>query len=248
MPRAYKTIGSGLGASCLISDKGTHFRNAPLEKVLAKYGVQHRGGVPYHPQTSGQVENANRDIKAILEKTVARHRRDWPEKLDDALWAFRRSYKTPIGTTPFRLVYGKACHLPVEVEHKAYWAIKKLNSDIDFAGRERLWQLDELEEWRTLAYENSKAYKERTKVYHDRHKKRAKSSKRVIKSYFSMLDSSYSLESLSLGGRVHSPSPRCFHIAPLRLHTRKKEILKSMGTNSKGIMEGVWTVRLKMCN
>jgi len=161
----------------LISDRGTQFRNAPLEKVLAKYGVQHRGGVPYHPQTSGQVENANRDIKAILEKTVARHRRDWPDKLDDALWAFRTAYKTPIGTTPFRLVYGKACHLPVEVEHKAYWAIKKLNSDIDFAGRERLWQLDELEEWRTLAYENSKAYKERTKVYHDKHIKKGREFK-----------------------------------------------------------------------
>ncbi|XP_031120382.1 uncharacterized protein LOC116023518 [Ipomoea triloba] len=145
-----------------------------MEKMLAKYGVQHRGGVPYHPQTSGQVENANRDIKAILEKTVGIHRKDWPDRLDDALWAFRTAYKTPIGTTPFRLVYGKACHLPVEIEHKAYWAIKKLNSDMDLAGRERLWQLDELEEWRLMSYENSRAYKERTKLYHDKHIKKGR--------------------------------------------------------------------------
>ena len=100
-----------------------------MTKILQRHGVQHRGGVPYHPQSSGLVENANRDIKAILEKTVARHRKDWVEKLDDALWAFRTAYKTPIGTTPYHLVYGKSCHLRVEIEHRAYWALKKLNED-----------------------------------------------------------------------------------------------------------------------
>ncbi|XP_031111769.1 uncharacterized protein K02A2.6-like [Ipomoea triloba] len=118
----------------VISDRGTHFRNVPIRRLLQKQGIQHRGGIPYHPQTTGQVENANRDIKAILEKTVARHRKDCVDKLNDALWAFRTAYKTPIGTTPYRLVYGKACHLLVEIEHKAYWAIKKLNEDLFIAG------------------------------------------------------------------------------------------------------------------
>ncbi|XP_031099819.1 uncharacterized protein LOC116004019 [Ipomoea triloba] len=90
-------------------------------------------------------------------------------KLNDALWAFRTIYKAPTDTTPYQLVYGKAYRLPVEVEHRAYWAIKKLNEDLSIAGRERTLQLNELEEWCLLAYETLKAYKERSKLYHDMH-------------------------------------------------------------------------------
>ena len=121
--------------------------------------MHHRVATTYHPQTSGQVEVSNRQIKEILEKTVGTSRRDWSRKLDNILWAYWTAFKTPLGTIPFHLLYGKSCHLPVELEHKAAWAIKLLNFDIKPAAERRLMQLNELDEIRHLAYESSKIYK-----------------------------------------------------------------------------------------
>nr|GEU79527.1 reverse transcriptase domain-containing protein [Tanacetum cinerariifolium] len=103
----------------IISDRGTHFCNDQFAKVMFKYGVTHRLSTAYHPQTSGQVEVSNRGLKCILERTVGENRTSWSKKLDDALWAFRTTFKTPSGCTPCKLVYGEACHLPIELEHKA---------------------------------------------------------------------------------------------------------------------------------
>ncbi|GJY70057.1 reverse transcriptase domain-containing protein [Tanacetum coccineum] len=109
---------------------------------MSKYGVTHRLATAYHPQTSGQVDVSNRGLKSILERTVGENRASWSDRLDDALWAFRTAYKTPISCTPYKLVYGKPC------DH-------------------RKLQLNELNELRDQAYENSLIYKERTKKLHD---------------------------------------------------------------------------------
>ncbi|GJT43471.1 reverse transcriptase domain-containing protein [Tanacetum coccineum] len=115
-----------------------------LEKALQKYGVTHKLSTAYHPQTNGQTEVTNRAIKHILKRSVGYNPKNWSEKLDDELWAFRTAYKTPTGCTPFRLVYGKA-----------------------YAAKNCFMELNELMELRDEAYENTRIYKERTKKWHD---------------------------------------------------------------------------------
>nr|GEY50717.1 reverse transcriptase domain-containing protein [Tanacetum cinerariifolium] len=97
--------------------------------------VTHRLSTAYHPQTSGQVEVSNHGLKRILESTIGENRASWSDKLDDTLWTFRTAYKTPIGCTPYKLVYGKACHLLIKLEHKAYWALKQANFDLAVVGK-----------------------------------------------------------------------------------------------------------------
>ncbi|GJY71557.1 reverse transcriptase domain-containing protein [Tanacetum coccineum] len=151
----------------IISDRSTHFCNDQFARVMLKCGITHRLSTVYHPQTSGHVEVSNRGLKRILERALGENRASWSDKLDDALWAFRTAYKTPIGCTPYKLVYGKACHPPIELEHKAYWALKHANFDLKTTGDHRKVQLTELNELRDQAYENSLIYKEKTKRIHD---------------------------------------------------------------------------------
>nr|GEW89955.1 reverse transcriptase domain-containing protein [Tanacetum cinerariifolium] len=151
----------------IISDRETHFCNDKFAKVMSKYGVTHRLATAYHPQTSGQVEVSNRGLKHILERTVGENHASWSKKLDNALWASRTAYKTPIGCPPYKLVYGKSFHLPIKLEHKAYCALKHANFDLKTAGDHPKLQHNELNELHDQAYENSLIYKGKTKKLHD---------------------------------------------------------------------------------
>jgi hypothetical protein len=135
-------------------------------------GIEHRVSTAYHPQTNGQAETSNRQLKSILNKTIEKGGNDWSKKLDGALWSYRTAFKTPIGMTPYQFVYGKACHLSVELEHKAYWAIKEMNLDLNATVVKRRIQISELEEMRLKAYENASIYKEIIKRWYDKRLKK----------------------------------------------------------------------------
>nr|GFB57837.1 reverse transcriptase domain-containing protein [Tanacetum cinerariifolium] len=100
-------------------------------------------------------------------RMVGENRTSWSDRLDDALWAFRTAYKNPIGCTPYKLVYGKSCHLLIELEHRAYWALKHGNFDLKTTSDHRKLQLNELSELRDQAYENYVIFKDRIKKLHD---------------------------------------------------------------------------------
>ena len=100
----------------IISNEGIHFGNIIFAKLMRRYGIRHVMGLAYHPQSNGQEKISTREIKKILEKIVNKSRKDWSIKLYDSLWAYRIAYKTPIGMSPYKIVFGKSCYLPLDME------------------------------------------------------------------------------------------------------------------------------------
>ncbi|RDX91965.1 Gag-Pol polyprotein, partial [Mucuna pruriens] len=161
----------------LISNQGSHFCNRVMATLLEKYRVVDRVATVYHPQTNGQDEVFNREIKKLLQKMVNLSRNDWSRLLGDALWAHRTAYWTPLGMSPYRFVFSKACHLLVGIEHQAYWVIKKCNMAYNKAGQERKLQLKEFKVSQKVLLFNS-----RLKLIADKLRSRSKEKLNEVKS------------------------------------------------------------------
>ncbi|XP_012477596.1 uncharacterized protein LOC105793218 [Gossypium raimondii] len=114
----------------IISNERSHFVNKCLKWLLDKYDVKHKIAIAYLPQSNGQFERVNHEIKGIFEKVVQPNIKDWSRRPDDALWAYRIAFKTPSRITPYRLIFGKTCHFPLKLENKAHWALKQFNVDL----------------------------------------------------------------------------------------------------------------------
>ncbi|GKC46053.1 reverse transcriptase domain-containing protein [Tanacetum coccineum] len=152
--------------SIWVEAKALHTNDA---RVIVKFlkSLFVRFGTPCAIISDRSTHFCNDQFAKVMLKTVGENRASWSDKLDDALWAFRTAFKTPIRCTPYKLVYGKACHLSIKLEHKAYWALKHCNFDLKSACDHRKVQMNELNELRDQAYENSLIYKEKMKKIHD---------------------------------------------------------------------------------
>nr|GEZ31830.1 DNA-directed DNA polymerase [Tanacetum cinerariifolium] len=169
------TILDKKGSENLAADHLSRLEN-PHQDVLENQDIN-ENSVDYLSEWIEAKSLPTNDVRVVVkflkslfsrfERMVREYCTSWSDKLDDALWAFRTAYKTSIGCTPYKLVYGKSCHLPIELEHRAYWALKHVNFDLKTVGDHRKLQLNELSELRDQAYKNYVIYKERTKKLHD---------------------------------------------------------------------------------
>eukprot|EP00253_Pinus_taeda_P001497 PITA_01497 len=132
----------------IVTDQSTQFTSKLVQKIVEEYKIKHWKSTPYHPQANIQVEATNKVLEAILTKTIHMHRRDRAKKLREALWAYRTTWRNTTGRTPYELVYGKQVFFPIEFQIKTFETTIKLGLDLSEAQKQRMEQLNELDEIR----------------------------------------------------------------------------------------------------
>jgi len=153
----------------LVTDQGSQFTSNMIEELLNHHKIKHMTSTPYNPQANGLVEVTNRALKSILTKVVSSNRKDWAEILVEATGAYNTTWKTTTGFTPYELVYGKKALLSIEFEYNTLRMVAQLDLDLSHAQKERLFQLNGLDEFRMQALLHTKIVQLQRKIWHDRH-------------------------------------------------------------------------------
>eukprot|EP00253_Pinus_taeda_P028534 PITA_28534 len=151
----------------IITDGGPQFARNKIAATLNSYHVQHKITTPYHPQANGQVESSNKIIEAILTKTIASHRCDWAARLLEALWAYRTTWRSTTDYSPYQLVFGKQPIFPIEFEIQTLRTTQEVSLDLTKAQINRLQQINELEEIRLSALQNTALIQQQRSKWHD---------------------------------------------------------------------------------
>ena len=128
----------------IVIDGGPQFTSHMIADLTGKYGIKHRDTSPYHPQANGQVESTNKVLENILTKIVASHQRDWVERLPEALWEYKTTWRNTTGYSPYELVYGKNPLFPIEFEVKTLITALEVCLNLTATQKHRLEQLNEL--------------------------------------------------------------------------------------------------------
>eukprot|EP00253_Pinus_taeda_P010386 PITA_10386 len=153
----------------IVTDQGTQFTSKLVRDLTEKYKIKHRKSTPYHPQANGQVESTNKFLENIMTKTVQLNRRDWYEKLKDALWAYRITWKNTTGFSPYQLVYGKEALLPIEFQIQTYRLAVELGLDLTETQQQRIMELNQLDEHHQQAIEHTTLVQQQRMKWHDRY-------------------------------------------------------------------------------
>jgi transposase InsO family protein len=129
-------------------DQGTQFMSKMVKTIIQQYHIWHKVSTPYHPQANGQVESTNKVLEVIMTKTIKENHTDWADRLLEALWAYKTSWRNTTENSPYDLIYGKQILLPIEFQIKTFRMEARLGMDLLEAQKQRLLQLNELDEIR----------------------------------------------------------------------------------------------------
>ena len=139
-----------------------------MQEIADRYKIKHRKSTPYHPQANGQVESTNKTLETIMTKTIQMHRNKRLDKLHEALWAYIITWKNSTGCTPYQLVYGKQVLLPIEFQIHTFKLAGDLGVEIFEAHKERIMQLNQLDEMRQAAVEQTILVQQQRAQWHDK--------------------------------------------------------------------------------
>ena len=152
----------------IVTDNGTPFRNAVIDKLCAKFKIKHCYSTPYYPPANGLAEAFNKTIMKILKKMVTKNKKDWDKRLLEALWTYRTPHRTATRATPYSLVYGTEAIIPMEVQVESLRVALRNSLTNERNAELRMVELDALDEKRLVAQQRLEMYQKHISTAYDK--------------------------------------------------------------------------------